>query len=235
MTQIMILLFLPTAITAFVPIRLVPSTRITNSRQELCALSRDDQDHIRSVGGARADVYGEMTANGWTFLGSAAGVGLTPQDHFLDLGSGYGALVLQAVTDFGVQHSMGIELSQDRHDQALQDWKRGSQDVQDKALLVCGDAAGAEAGRMIENASVVWCSNLLFDNQFNDRLAGHVGTHGKDSVRVLVSLKEFPSGIDGFELAAVKLPVEMSWTAGKAQPGHPPLPGHPCCIYTKIV
>ena len=138
--------------------------------------------------------------------------------------------MLQAPIDFGVVKSMGIELSQERHARAVA--AAESSVFKNAVAFVLGDAAGNEAIDLLRSASVVWCSNLLFDAPLQERLAHHIASHGQD-VRVVVSLKEYPGGIAGFHLQEHRLAVEMSWTAGKHQKGHPPLPGHPCCVYTR--
>lgn len=201
--------------------------------------------HICAVGGPRAHVYGEMTQNGLRQMCDALVTmkqltERTPtrgaQEVFLDLGSGNGGLVLKVATDFEhcFLYAMGIELSTDRHETAVQSWQKAPPVVQSRATFVQGDAAGDDAVPLIQQATVIWCSNLLFDNTLLQRIANSIASSSMDSpsLHTVVSLKEFPQGIAGFRLLDNRLPLEMSWTAGKHQPGHPPLPGHPCCVYT---
>lgn len=61
---------------------------------------------------------GEITFEGALRLGELLGVG--PDDVFYDLGSGYGRLTLQAHLQWGVQRSVGVELSRERHNRALE-------------------------------------------------------------------------------------------------------------------
>ena len=196
-------------------------------------LPEPELESIRSVGGPKADTYGEMTARGFRNL--AAGYDINQNDSFLDLGSGQGALVLQAAQEYHVRNSVGIELSQVRHESALRLLSSAFPQQEDKSSIitfVCGDAAGEQAAELLHSATVVWVSNLLFGDDLQCQLAINIGQNGHQ-VRLVASLKAFPGGIRGFEEQPLTVPLEMSWTAGKEQPGHPPLPGHPCFIYLR--
>lgn len=198
-------------------------------------LSESDVAAIRSVGGPRADVYGEMTAAGFATL--ATQLSLNNNDVFLDLGSGEGSLVIQAVKEFGVQHAMGIELSEERHDRAVLAAGDSSTTPpsptagRSRTTFVCGDAAGPDAAKMLQSSTVVWFSNLLFGDELQQRIAENIARNG-NNVRAVVSLKPFPVS-PGLDLEPHPLPLEMSWTTGKEQPGHPPMPGHPCSVYLR--
>lgn len=192
-------------------------------------IPEEDVQKIRTIGGPKADIYGEMTERGLRQFMTA--VSATKDDIFLDLGSGKGSLVIQAAQEFG-QKSIGIELSKVRHEEALKNLQSTNDIQPDAVLLVCGDAAGEDAQKLLSTQlpTIVWCSNLLFDQPLQERLAHTICSHGTD-VRAVVSLKAFPNGIPGMQVQKFTIPIEMSWTANKEQKGHPPLPGHPCSIY----
>ena len=73
-------------------------------------------------------------------------VGGNKDDVFLDMGSGKGELVIQSARKFG-QVALGIELSQSRHDVALNNLAASSSSTADAlpVSLVCGDASGIYA------------------------------------------------------------------------------------------
>ena len=212
-------------------------------------LNQEDTDKIRQIGGAKADTYGEMTTYGFQQWLSSYPLHQTGnQQHFvfpsssstfLDLGSGKGRMVVDAITKFGFDSSIGIELSQERHEEAIQLLQDdGTAGIHEKVILICGDASDpTNVQPLIEKATVVWCSNLLFGESLQTKIAKNLSEFGNDSVQMIASLKEFPAGtMDGYyTLQPHKLWLEMSWTAGKELPGHPPLPGHPCCIYLRNV
>ena len=58
------------------------------------AITREETEELRSVGGIRADRYGEITPKGFAALGRRLRLG--PGDTFADCGSGTGMAVTQA-------------------------------------------------------------------------------------------------------------------------------------------
>jgi len=182
---------------------------------------------ITSIGGARAATYGEMTPDG--FVVFAFHVGLGADDAFVDLGSGDGALVLQAGAEYGAVSS-GIELAESRHRSALKALGAAPADAAARCSFVCGDASGDAADELLATATVVWCSNLCFGDELNRRLASRIAA--APHVRVVASLRPFPDGIRGLEQQELPLLCRMSWS-GLVQPGQPPMPGHPCPVYLR--
>ena len=108
----------------------------------MSALNEEDAELVRGIGGERAGVYGEMTAVG--FRSFARRFGLSTGDTFVDLGSGTGALVLQAAAEFGAQ-AVGIELAHSRHQAALTALSTAPEEVRSLVTFVQGDAASGVA------------------------------------------------------------------------------------------
>jgi Histone methylation protein DOT1 len=108
----------------------------------------------------------------------------------------------------------------------------------DVVTFVQGDAAsGPVVGPFLANATVVWISNLLFDEALNQALVRVIQEYAGPNLRVIASLKPLVrasstkttlsttrndssinngggESIKGFEMQSFKVPFEMSWTAG---------------------
>ena len=78
---------------------------------------------MKSIGGALASAYGEITRAGFSALGK--NLRLERDDVFVDCGSGRGQTVAQAAREFGVARAYGIEFSASRHERAVADLERG--------------------------------------------------------------------------------------------------------------
>lgn len=209
-------------------------------RDGLCTSSIEDLA-LEKVGGPTASTYGELTPYGMNELGSALRLG--PADVFCDLGSGLGRLVVQAVRDFGVIHSCGVEFMVSRHRLAEAEIERADGaapliGLRRRITLIHGDCADAELWRDHDLAGRVTCafaSNLLFDGQLNERLRQRLEEAGP-TLRAVASLKEWPGGLAGFE-AAQLVRCETSWSAklllvdGAGSPR--PHEGSPVYIYER--
>jgi hypothetical protein len=222
-----------------------PLSAVNNKVYYPPPLEADDLNLLKSVGGPRAATYGEVTPIGFRSL--AQRVGLSPTDSFVDLGSGAGTLVLQASREFGVKRSSGIELAKARHMLAMSflaalsspssssssppPSSSSSCDNNSNVHFVLGDAAGPLAADLLQDATVVWCSNLLFNDELQQRIADRIAD--SLTVNAVASLKPFPDGIRGFDLEEWPCFANMSWD-GTPQPGHPPMPGHQCPIYVRV-
>lgn len=87
------------------------------SAQEGHCLDSNEMLIVRAVGGSRADQYGEITPKGFSQLGLR--MQLNGNDNFVDLGSGTGKVVLQAMSEFRVLSAVGVELARSRHEVAV--------------------------------------------------------------------------------------------------------------------
>ena len=182
--------------------RVVPTSRGRIVR--LCDLSLREAQPIRTIGGTDADTYGEMTAQGFSTL--AGRMGLCPSDHFLDVGSGHGKLVVQAC-NFGVASSRGVEISATRHRVAQRLLDASPHHVRRRSSVECADASTA----CVDHTTAVYLSNLMFSAELTSRIAVQLET-GRD-IRVIGVMVPFapgtlPSFIEDESLAM----CEMSWS-----------------------
>ena len=192
-------------------------------------LSGEEAQLLEEASGASGGTYGEITAFGFRTLMGACELG--GSDVFVDLGSGGGAAVLQAAADFGVRHAVGVELAPSRHAFAIAEQASAAEDVRARTSFVEGDIGDPSvAGRVLEDASVVWLSNLLFGPELMQRVATLV--ESAPAVRIVAVLKPIEGGLQGFVQDSLPVLCQMSWT--KPSDGvHPPEPGHPCVIYRR--
>jgi hypothetical protein len=191
------------------------------------ALEDKEADLIQAAGGPRAGTYGFLTPDGFDVF--ARHVRLTADDAFVDLGSGDGALVIQAAADYGAT-AAGIELAESRHAKTVQRLDAMPADVVSRCSLVCGDAAGDAAAELLQEATVVWCSNLCFSDELQRRIALRIGA--APHVRAVAALSPFPDGLSGLAQQDFPLLCRMSWS-GLAQMDNFPPPGHPCIVYLR--
>lgn len=175
-----------------------PLSAVKNKVYYSPPLEADDLDLLKSVGGPRAATYGEVTPIGFRSL--AQRVGLSPTDSFVDLRSGADTLVLQASRDFGVKRSSGIELAKARHMLAMSflvalssssspppSSSCNNNNNNNNVQFVFGDAAGPLAADLLQDTTVVWCSNLLFIDELQQRIADRIAD--SSTVNVVASLK----------------------------------------------
>jgi len=80
-------------------------------------IASNESAAIDALVGRGSSGYGEITPKGFRQLATRLAIG--PSDHFADLGSGVGKAVVQAVAEFDVLSSYGIEISTTRHGLAV--------------------------------------------------------------------------------------------------------------------
>lgn len=184
---------------------------------QLCELSARELAPIRAVGGPAADVYGELSSQGFRTL--AKRIGLSPSDAFLDVGSGHGKLVLQA-GNFGVASSTGIEMSPSRHSAALRALAASPRHIRRRASMVCGDVSSTGDGLddAVGSATAVYVSNLMFSAELTSRIAQRL--EAVVSVRVIAVLVPFAHGsLAGFVADQSPEMCEMSWAVSGERTG----------------
>ena len=183
----------------------------------VCELSARELAPIRAVGGPAADVYGELSSQGFRTL--AKRIGLCPSDAFLDVGSGHGKLVIQACK-FGVASSVGIEMSPSRHSAAQRALAASPRHVRRRASMVCGDVSSTDVDLdyAVGSATAVYVSNLMFSSELTGLIAKRF--EAMVSVRVIAALVPFAHGsLAGFEADESLVMCEMSWAISGERTG----------------
>lgn len=121
-------------------------------------ISDADRLRVNASGGVGAAAYGELSASGGSVLLHA--LGLDESSVFCDLGSGRGALVMQAALESRASLCIGVELSAERHAVAARALARLQAHQPDaiRARLVCADLRTAS----LDGVTAVFVANLLF-------------------------------------------------------------------------
>ena len=172
------------------------------------------------AGNGAGGAYGEITRAGFSRL--ARRLDLGPADHFADLGSGVGGAVMHAVTDFGVASSYGVEISPTRHAKAAERLLRLDPAVGDRitySLADCCHASEWAVGGGLHGTTVAWTCSLLFGQPLMQRVGERLSASA--NVRVVASLKRFPTGLVGFTEQFPPEVCEMSWTVLRPLHTHP--------------
>ena len=218
------------------PRRLTGLVASSDSSENLPGLTYDDITSWlqEQSGEAAALTYGEITPRGFQTL--AARLQLGPSETFADLGSGHGKAVAQAVTEFGVAGSVGVEITRSRHEMAASLRATLPSSEAERVHLVCGDCASAEvwqAGQPLAEVTVAYAASLLFDRELLERLAARLA--GAPRLRTVATLRRFPGGLRGFEEREPPEHCEMSWTAKMVVPSEPDgrHPGSPVYVYER--
>ena len=171
--------------------------------------SNEDDALVESIGGPRANIYGEITPNGVRTLNEH--LNLTSDDCFADLGSGLGLAVLQAAREFGVP-AYGVERAEGRHRVAERALSRQADDVASRVRLLCADCADPQLWReQLSKVTVAYTCNLLFSTELNQRLSEALETGGAP-LRAVAAMRQFTGGLLGFEEKEPFL-VETTWRA----------------------
>lgn len=204
-----------------------PTLRADPNAAAMTDVPKLTQDELRLLGdqsGLGSSTYGEITSSGFQAL--MASCELAKSDAFVDLGSGRGSCVLQAVREYHVHRACGIELAPSRHALAIQALAAAEENVQDRTRFIEGDAAAPSVAAVLdeEESTVVYCSNLLFDEPLMRSIAKRLAA--AHSVRCVAALRPI-AALDGFVVDEQPVHCQMSWTKPSEQ-------GHPCVVYRRV-
>ena len=152
-----------------------------------------EQVAIDESGGHMA--YGELTIRGVRELRPR----LEPRsgDVFYDLGSGTGRCVLQAALEWPVDRAVGVELSASRNDIGIAALCRAAPSLRERTSLRADDMIACPG---CEDATLVYCASLLFEDEFMGRLGRRLEELPR--LRRVATLRRFPPGaLRGFDEA----------------------------------
>jgi len=142
-----------------------------------------DVDMIDASGGNQA--YGELTIRGVREI--AALLRPRADDVFVDMGSGAGRCVLQAALEWPCRLSVGVELSESRHNVAAMALARAEPKTQRRALVLQDDLLTCTG---IEDATIVYVASLLFDDEFMAQLGERLSSLPR--IRAIATLTRIP-------------------------------------------
>lgn len=175
----------------------------------------------------RAATYGEVTVSSVRAIMASMRISTARDAIFMDLGSGVGKFVVHAYLEFpAVVESTGVELSVSRSNEARHAWRwlltsghvqaiRGTtKDISEHFAMVKfsqGNFFHAE----ITNVTHMYISSVCFNDGMMKKLSDKLAREAA-SMQVVASLRQFPSGVAGFETAG-QVDVDMSWTHGSGK------------------
>lgn len=189
------------------PAKSVDSAQVINDTyKDLCAFraSTEDRKEVEKQGGA--PTYGEIEISSVKEVINY----LKPKasDVFYDLGSGNGKVVVQFYLDTNIKKSVGIELSKDRHAQALTALnhlrKMGLVDKNRKLDLRYGNILKED----FSDATIIYMCSTCFSEDLMKALMEKMTKLAKGA-RV-VTLKRFPYSEKLELITSLKLP--MTWS-----------------------
>eukprot|EP00928_Gymnodinium_smaydae_P040758 TRINITY_DN27613_c0_g1_i1.p1 TRINITY_DN27613_c0_g1~~TRINITY_DN27613_c0_g1_i1.p1 ORF type:complete len:363 (-),score=64.08 TRINITY_DN27613_c0_g1_i1:109-1161(-) len=214
-----------------VPIDRIGSGAVDGSQDT--AVERSPGDPI-----CKASTYGEVPPVGVRQIVHAMGISNASEMDsvvFIDLGSGVGKVVAQAIVEWpAVRSARGVELSAARSTRAREVWKEflasGEATKLRQAALarrnVDSSAAATSAVSAVESvrfeegdmflANVrdvthIFVPSLCFGDKMLQRLSEKLSSEA-DAAKVVATLRPFPNGISGFDKVETFV-AHMSWMA----------------------
>jgi len=178
----------------------------------VCKYTDEELVAMKAIGGDFANVYGEITERGFAVLAERMRMG--PDDVFVDCGSGQGSVVMQAVRENGVRHSLVVEYAASRHSRAVARLacEEATSDIASCVSLIHGDCADLRrwtAGGELSSCTCAYTCNLLFDEALNARLKQCI--EECPSIRCVAAYQLWPGGLVGFS-EPYEVCCETSWS-----------------------
>jgi SAM-dependent methyltransferase len=182
---------------------------ITNEEYQQIALAlRDnsiwvtlDETTNKTFGNASyPSTYGELTREGMKdMLRGFETKGKT----FIDLGSGLGKTPLFAVADNNFKYAVGVELSPERHQQAMKMKEKLPEKIKSRVNYFKNDLFNFD----VKDYDVIFISNLCFSNDMNEKIGNKIYKEGKDKALIFSSKEIIHPNIKLIE----KRYVKMTW------------------------
>ncbi|KAJ8613489.1 hypothetical protein CTAYLR_002156 [Chrysophaeum taylorii] len=171
----------------------------------------NDEEAVMRSSGDYAGTYGECTEDGARAIFAA--LGLSDDAVFADLGSGVGKLAAQCYVECGVAKAIAVELCSERHDRAVEAWRRLVVSSDATALRKDFDPNGVEFRNAdlldldLSDVSHAFASNLCFDQRAVDKLAARLAIAPR--LRAVAALRPLP-GLG--EQQPDKIRARMTWS-----------------------
>ena len=123
---------------------------------------------VRAAGGnlpCMAHTYGEVLPSSFADIFRYASV--PQQTVFIDAGSGYGALLVAAVAEYGCKHAVGIEKYKDKYLASLELVSQLPQALQHCSTVVLQDVNDTDFMPLLSSVSfqtvLFFCNNVAFN------------------------------------------------------------------------
>ena len=153
--------------------------------------SEEDKKKFRDNG--YAITYGELTLDGLTQimnhdLNDPNELNELNDKVFVDLGSGYGNVVINVMKNFkGLFKGIGIELSETRYNTAIEKLKSESKEIQKKIHFSCNDIL--DDGFHYSDFDIIYISNLCFSDEVNEKITNKIRSECNENTRIFCSKK----------------------------------------------
>lgn len=132
---------------------------------------------------------------------------------FLDIGSGRGKLCLYMCGFDSIIKSIGVELVQERHTDALvlKSKLNSYPNLISKLELINGDFMNFDLSVLKSTSPLIWISNLCFDSELTNRLFEKISSGNSLTNTIIACSKEY-TGSDPKFVKLDTIDVKMSWT-----------------------
>jgi ubiquinone/menaquinone biosynthesis C-methylase UbiE len=131
-----------------------------------------------------AITYGELTLDGLKTIMEK--VNNKNNKVFVDLGSGNGDIVINAIKEFPELYmSIGVELSKTRHDTAFEKYVKQPVKLQNKIKLLNNDIL--DDGFDYSDFDIIYISNLCFSENINIKLSDKIKRECKQNTQIFCS------------------------------------------------
>lgn len=189
-------------------------TIITEYRKKLEKLYPSivfDGNNNNSNNSQNNTTYGEMNYDGITMINDKFNTS-NQFDTFIDIGSGRGKLVLWYAVQPNINNSIGIEIVESRHKDAIKLKEQlGYPDITKSVQFICKDFADINFSSLIKPNSrvLIWMSNLCFSPTITDKIFSKIIKDFPKGTVICCSKETSNTGVTLIE----KITVPMSWTS----------------------
>jgi SAM-dependent methyltransferase len=172
--------------------------------KDICGfeIQKVDEQEVRKSNGS--PVYGEINQQSLQKLFSL--LDLTSHDVFFDLGSGVGKVILHAALFTPVKRAVGIELSKDRHQQALIALKKASfwaKHIHERCEFIHDNLMNVD----LSSATVIYTCSTAFSIRFMKEMSERLAQLNHDFR--FITLQDLPSEKNFVLIDKIRL--DMSW------------------------